>query len=150
MKSLTAILGMMGTAWLLCSSAAPTPAAPYAQPMDSGIREITVTAVPDGDTITADVDMGDIGGMTCILKGVRLRLKGVSAYEITADPKKQTIQDRETGILEREALAKMLFGSKTVTARIFRHGTYDRHDAILYTSELEVNKAMLEFPQGGR
>ena len=135
-------------AFALCLMAATpdAPAPPYIQPQPSDVREIIVTTVHDGDTVTADVFMGALGGTDVIMRGVRLRLKGVSCYELDATAPK----DREVAIVEREALAKLLFGAKHVTARLYRHGTFDRHDAEIFTETLNCNTAMLVYPQGGR
>ena len=122
----------------------------YTQPEANDVREIVVTKVHDGDTITADVYMGALGGTEIVLRGVRLRLKDVSAFEILDDPNKQDAQERATGIMERDALAKMLFGAKHVTARLYRHGTFDRHDADIFTETLNCNAQMRTYPQGGR
>lgn len=146
MKTASAILCMIALALCLMAATPDAPVSAYAQPQPNDIREIIVTSIPDGDTVTADVLMGKLGGTDIIMRGVRLRLKGVSCYEMS-DPDPKT---REVAIVEREALAKMLFGAKHVTARLYRHGTFDRHDAEIFTETLAVNAAMLAYPQGGR
>jgi endonuclease YncB( thermonuclease family) len=150
MKAASALLAMFALALCLIAGGPQEPSAiPYKQPQDNNIRSIKVTSVADGDTVTAEVSMGRLGGAECVVRGVRLRLKGVSCLEIEKDASKQDVREREVAIVEREALAKLVFGTKNTTARIYRSGSYDRYDAIIYTDTLNVNEAMLAYPQGG-
>lgn len=142
MKTLTTIIAV---SIALCLMAA-TPAPKYSQPTDDSIREIIVTKVADGDTVTADVYMGALGGTEIVMRGVRLRLKDVSCYEVTS----QDPQEREVALREQEALSKLIYGAKRVTAKLYRHGTFDRHDAEIFTDTVSCNEVMRTYPQGGR
>lgn len=150
MKRCFSIIAMSALACLLCAAGLSIPSA-YTQPEDNGVRDIRVTAVHDGDTVTADILMGTLGRTLFWAHGVRLRLKGVRAYEIMDDAAKQAPEERRIAITERDALSAALNATNAapLRAKLF-HQTFDRYEAVIYTAKLNANELMLTYPQGGR
>lgn len=115
---------------------------PYKQPLDNSVREIVVTKVYDGDTVTATILFGSLGREQIKTENIRLRLKGVNCYEMNAKDQK----DRDTAVMERDVLFGLLQTSGIITAHLY-HQTYDRFEAVLYTKKGNVNDAMKTYPQ---
>ncbi len=90
-----------------------------------------ITSVYDGDTVTADVDLG----MKVWVKGVKLRLYGIDTPELRGD-------EREAGIVSRDALrAKILH--KEVVIHSLGRGKYGRWLAVVWVDDDNVNLSMI-------
>lgn len=96
----------------------------------------TVTSVYDGDTLTADIDLG----FGVRMKGVALRLRGLDAPEL----RRPTLED---GRAARDWLRSLVLG-KTVVIETHRTGSYHRWLADLWAlredgSPVYVNAALV-------
>ena len=93
----------------------------------------TVTDVYDGDTVTADVDLG----FSTWRRGERLRLFGIDAPEVRG-------ADRERGLVARDALRERVMGRDVVVCTIKdRTGKYGRYLAELWLGEENLNEWMI-------
>jgi micrococcal nuclease len=104
--------------------------------MGEWVYEAKVVSVYDGDTVTVDLDMG----MRVWQKGVRLRLLGIDAPEMTGTEKAE-------GIVSRDALRGLLPVGKSVRIVSHEFEKYGRLLATVYVLvegvELNVNQHML-------
>lgn len=118
---------------------------PPTQPTDANIRGITsIAVIHDGDTFTCDMDMIRLGEVHIAANKIRIRLKGVSSYEVNdKDPERRAV-----AMVERDALAKILLGAKTITVQLFRQ-THDRYEGVVWADGVNVNEQMRTYPQGG-
>lgn len=117
------------------------------QPDNEG-RLIQLVSVHDGDTIKVNMMVQKLGEVEMWLHNVRLRLRGVSAYEID----KGTPDDIKVATMEREALNALLTANTSLplTARLFRQ-THDRYEVEIRTADgKNVNEIMRTYSQGGR
>lgn len=97
----------------------------------------TVTGVYDGDTITADIDLG----MGVWSHEQKIRLRGINTPEI----KIGTAEDRALGAKARDYLRSLLMG-KTVVIRTFKDKKekFGRWLADVWIDEVKVNDRMIE------
>jgi len=93
-----------------------------------------VTAVYDGDTITVDWDLG----RSIWMRGEKIRLWGIDAPEVRGE-------EREQGILARDALRELILG-KEITLRTIKDskGKYGRYLGIVFVGGIQVNDWMVE------
>jgi endonuclease YncB( thermonuclease family) len=90
----------------------PTPPPPYAP--DNGVRRAYVTSVHDGDTFTADIEVGGPWGQRC--EGIRIRIKDERAPELK----------EPGGLAARDAL-KALCLTARVDVLYAGKDSFDRH-----------------------
>ena len=89
----------------------------------------TITDVYDGDTVTADVDLG----FSTWRRGERLRLFGIDAPEVRG-------ADRQRGLVARDALRERVMDRDVVVCTIKdRTGKYGRYLAEIWLGEENVN-----------
>lgn len=92
-----------------------------------------VTEVYDGDTITADVDLG----FSTWRKGEKLRLWGIDAPELRGET-------RESGLASRDALRDKILGNGVVVCTIKdKTGKYGRYLAEVYLDGENINEWMM-------
>lgn len=86
-----------------------------------------ITAVYDGDTVTADIDLG----LKTFIKGEKLRLNRINAPELRG-------AERPAGLVARDWLRSRVLG-KTVLIETFKDkkGKYGRYIAELWLPEKE-------------
>lgn len=102
-----------------------------------------ITAVYDGDTVTADIDLG----LNVWLKNQKLRLYKIGAPEVRGE-------ERPQGLVSRDALRELIL-DKDVVIRTHRDrtGKYGRWLAEIFVSveteidtiDISVNDWMLQF-----
>jgi len=91
-----------------------------------------ITAVYDGDTVTADVDLG----MKVWVKGAKLRLAAINAPEL----RKPTL---EAGRASRDYLRGLVEGQKVLIESIGR-GKYGRWIVWIKIGDLNVNDELVK------
>ena len=92
--------------------------------------EAVITKVYDGDTVTADVDLG----FRTWRRGESLRLFGIDAPELRG-------ASRPDGLRSRDALRARVLGKEVVICTIKdRTGKYGRYLAEIYLGEENVNR----------
>jgi len=93
-----------------------------------------VTSVYDGDTITVDIDLG----LDIWKRGEKVRLYGIDAPEMRGE-------EREQGIVARDALRKLILG-KEITLRTTKDskGKYGRYLGVVLCDGCLVNDWMVE------
>jgi len=93
-----------------------------------------ITKVYDGDTVTADIDLG----MKIWLRGERLRLWGIDTPELNRGNNR--IQAR----IARDFLRRQILGKQVIVKTIKdRKGKYGRYLAIIYNRNVNINQLML-------
>jgi len=92
-----------------------------------------ITKVYDGDTLTADIDLG----FGVILRKQKLRLRGINAPEVRG-------RQREDGLVTRDRLRDMVY-NQTVIVRTHkdRKGKYGRWLADVYIDNVSVSEVLL-------
>jgi micrococcal nuclease len=90
-----------------------------------------ITAVYDGDTVTADIDLG----FEVWLRGQRLRLLNIDTPEVRGKEKKE-------GIVSRDALRDRILG-KEVIVMSDRRGKYGRWLVEIFLDEENINSWLL-------
>ena len=92
-----------------------------------------ITKVYDGDTVTADVDLG----FSVVLKGQKLRLIGINAPEIRG-------AEREKGLLARDRLRELIL-DKDVIIKTYKdkRGKYGRWLADIQIGDILVCETLL-------
>ena len=96
--------------------------------------EATITNIYDGDTITADIDLG----FGVYLTRQKLRLSGVRAPEVRGE-------DRERGLLTRNALREKIGDQRvTLETRNFEKGKYGRWLVTVYLREECLNEWLID------
>lgn len=93
-----------------------------------------ITAVYDGDSVTADIDLG----FHTILRRMKLRLNGIDTPEIRGE-------ERPDGLTARQALVDRVFG-KEVVIRTFkdRQEKFGRYLADIYLEGESINQWLIE------
>ena len=90
--------------------------------------------VYDGDTITADIDLG----LSVTMRGVKLRLLGIDAPEMRGS-------DRDRGILARDWLRSQILDREIlIQTKKDDREKYGRLLAIVWLDEVNINKALLD------
>ena len=93
-----------------------------------------VTRVIDADSLIIDIDLG----FCVIMKGQRLRLKGINAPELRT----------EEGKVAKAWLVKTLevYGNKVflISAKAPKKGKWGRWVVDIYTENIHINKALIE------
>lgn len=93
-----------------------------------------VTEVYDGDTITADVDLG----FNTWRRDEKLRLFGLDAPEVRGE-------ERADGLLSRDALRAKILGQDIIVCTIKdKTGKYGRYLAEIYLGDLNINAWLIE------
>ena len=89
------------------------------------IYKIVVTDVYDGDTITADIDLG----FNMVMKNQKIRLHGINAVELRGETK-------QLGTVARDYVRNLILG-KTVVMKSIKDKSekYGRILGIIYTSD---------------
>lgn len=88
-----------------------------------------IVAVYDGDTVTADIDLG----FHVWLRGEKLRLIRINAPEVRGP-------ERPQGLKSRDALRRHILGKKVIVETIKdRKGKYGRYLAEIWLGEENVN-----------
>ncbi len=84
-----------------------------------------ITAVYDGDSVTADIDLG----LKTWVKGEKLRLARINAPEVRG-------AEREQGLLARDFLRELIVGKEvTIETMKDKKGKYGRYIAEIVLSE---------------
>lgn len=91
----------------------------------------TITAVYDGDTVTADIDLG----FEVWLRGQKLRLLNINTPEVRG-------KTRPEGIIARDALRNRILG-KEVIVKSDRRGKYGRWLVEIIIDEENINSWLL-------
>jgi micrococcal nuclease len=92
-----------------------------------------ITDVYDGDTVTADIDLG----MGVWLRGQRIRLYGINAPELRGD-------EREQGMVSRDWLQETVLGQNVVLrTHKDQTGKFGRWLAEIFLGERNINAAMV-------
>ena len=92
-----------------------------------------ITKVYDGDTVTADIDLG----FEVWLKGVRVRLKGINTPELRGDERPQGLESRDR--------LKDLLAITPITIESSGKGKYGRWIGTLWNGTgLNCNEALVE------
>lgn len=92
-----------------------------------------VTEVYDGDTITADVDLG----FNTWRRGEKLRLAGINAPEVRGE-------EREAGLISRDALRSRVLGKQVIICTIKdKTGKFGRYLAEIYLDGENINEWMM-------
>tara|TARA_E500000331_G_C17110784_1_gene649542 strand:+ start:192 stop:512 length:321 start_codon:yes stop_codon:yes gene_type:complete len=91
----------------------------------------TITAVYDGDTVTADIDLG----FEVWLHGQKLRLLNINTPEVRG-------KTRPEGIIARDALRNRILG-KEVIVKSDRRGKYGRWLVEIIIDEENINSWLL-------
>ena len=96
-----------------------------------------VTGVYDGDTITADIDLG----FHVWLRGEKLRLYGIDAPEIKARANRPVnAAEKARGLAARDALRNLILGKEVVLCTIKgKQGKFGRYLARIEIEGLDVN-----------
>lgn len=90
---------------------------------------VTITDVYDGDTVTADIDLG----FNVWRRGEKLRLFGINAPEVKGAEKPQ-------GLMSRDALRDRILGKELIICTVKdRKEKYGRYLANIYDGETLVN-----------
>jgi micrococcal nuclease len=95
--------------------------------------QATVVKVYDGDTITADIDVGF--GIT--IRKQKLRLLGVAAPEVRGI-------EKEEGKKSRDALRKLILGKQIIIkTKKDKKGKYGRWLATIFLGEQNINQWLI-------
>ncbi|VAV96222.1 hypothetical protein MNBD_ALPHA08-698 [hydrothermal vent metagenome] len=93
-----------------------------------------ITSVYDGDTVTADIDLG----MKIWLRGERLRLWGIDTPELRRGTRRQAARKA------RDFLRIQILGQKVIIKTIRdRKGKYGRYLAVIYKGQVNINELMI-------
>lgn len=93
-----------------------------------------ITEVYDGDTVTADIDLG----FRIWIRGEKLRLHGIDAPEVRG-------ATRENGLKSRDYLRKMVLNKTLIIETIKdKKGKWGRYLAIIWLDGKRVNEIMIE------
>jgi len=93
-----------------------------------------ITSVYDGDTVTADIDLG----MKIWLRGERLRLWGIDTPELNRGANRALAREA------RDFLRELILGRRVIIKTIKdRKGKYGRYLAIIYKGEININELMV-------
>ena len=92
-----------------------------------------ITKVYDGDTLTADIDLG----FGVVLRKQKLRIRGINAPEVRG-------KQRAAGLVTRDRLRDMVY-NKAVIVRTHkdRKGKYGRWLADVYIDNVSVSETLL-------
>jgi len=92
-----------------------------------------ITGVYDGDTVTADIDMG----LKIWAHGEKLRLYGINTPELRGE-------ERPEGLTSRDWLRDKVLG-KEVLIRTIRDkkGKYGRYLAEIYLNDININELLV-------
>jgi micrococcal nuclease len=94
----------------------------------------TITGVYDGDTVTADIDLG----LSAWIHGEKLRLNRINAPEIRG-------AERPDGLVARDWLREKVLGQSVIVQTIKdRKGKYGRYLAEIWLDGQNVNDQMVE------
>ncbi|MEM9359958.1 MAG: thermonuclease family protein [Pseudomonadota bacterium] len=89
-----------------------------------------ITDVYDGDTVTADIDLG----FHTWRRGERLRLYGINAPEVRGS-------ERAEGLVSRDALREKILHKEVIVCTIKdRKGKYGRYLARLFLDSEDINE----------
>lgn len=93
-----------------------------------------ITEVYDGDTVTADVDLG----FKTWRRGEKLRLVGIDAPEVRGE-------ERLEGLKSRDALRERILGKNVIICTIKdKTGKFGRYLAEIYLDDENINKWLVE------
>jgi len=93
----------------------------------------TITSVYDGDTVTADIDMG----LNIWAHGEKLRLHRINTPEVRGD-------EREQGLISRDWLRQQLMGKEVLIQTIKdKKGKYGRYLAEIYLEGVNMNDQLV-------
>lgn len=95
----------------------------------------TITSVYDGDTVTADIDLG----LECWLKGQKIRLYGINAKELRGE-------ERPEGIIARDFLRQAIDsvqGNVILSTYRDEKGKFGRWLAIIWADGRNLNEEMV-------
>ena len=100
----------------------------------------TITGVYDGDTVTADIDLG----FHIWIRGEKLRLSRIDAPEVRGE-------ERPQGLISRDWLREKIDGKKVIiktlkskTSDYDQKGKYGRYLAEIYLDGENINDALVE------
>ncbi len=111
-------------------------AEPPGQDLDANLYtyRAVITSVYDGDTVTADIDLG----MKIWLRGERLRLWGIDTPELNRGT------DRKMARQARDFLRSQIIGRKVIIKTVRdRRGKYGRYLATIYRGDVNINELMV-------
>jgi micrococcal nuclease len=93
-----------------------------------------VTGVYDGDSITADVDLG----FHTSIKGVKFRLANIDTPEIRGE-------EREQGLISKAAVVERILNKWVIIkTEKDKKGKYGRYLATVYIDDLNLNEWLLQ------
>jgi len=93
-----------------------------------------ITAVYDGDTVTADIDCG----FQIWKKGEKLRLFGINTPEVRGDA-------REEGLKSRNFLRSLILNKKVEVHTVKdKKGKYGRYLATIFLNGKNINEFLVE------
>ena len=96
-----------------------------------------VTKVYDGDTLTADIDLG----LSVWVRGERMRLWGIDTPEIRGG----TPESKRKGFAARDFLRKMVLGKSVIIRTIKdKKGKYGRYLAVIYKDGVNINELLIK------
>ena len=95
------------------------------------IYNAIITSVYDGDTVTADIDLG----FEVWLKGQKLRLLNIDTPEVRG-------KEKAEGIVSRDALRSRILG-KEVKIKSDRKGKYGRWLVEIFLDDENINNWLL-------
>jgi len=99
--------------------------------VDCGLYEYKaeIIAVYDGDTVTADIDLG----FNTWRRDERLRLSGINAPEVRG-------KERPEGLISRDALREKILGKEVIICTIRdKKGKYGRYLVEIHLEGLNIN-----------
>ena len=104
--------------------------------IDEGIYtyKATITSVYDGDTVTADVDLG----FRNWVKGEKLRLSRINTPEVRG-------VERPEGLISRDWLREKLMGQDVIIKTLKdKKGKYGRYVVEIYLNGQNINDLLVE------
>lgn len=103
--------------------------------MDQYLRKVEVTSVYDGDTFTADVDLG----FRVWLRKQKFRLLGVDTPELRT----KDLDEKARGYAARDWLRARLEGAEVYVQSV-KKGKYGRWLALLYVDGININTEIIK------
>ena len=104
--------------------------------VDCGLYEYKaeIIAVYDGDTVTADIDLG----FNTWRRDERLRLSGINAPEVRG-------KQRSEGLVSRDALREKILGKEVIICTIRdKKGKYGRYLVEIHLEGLNINSWLVD------